>query len=78
MQANEKARVGYTPTALGQWAKRAREWTKGGAPSDLDLVAPPDGKAPKTRDVFVYFINGYKPKAPAAAMAMIELLNAMA
>jgi uncharacterized protein YecE (DUF72 family) len=78
MEASEKARVGYTPSALGLWAKRANEWSMGGAPADLDLVAPADGEASKVRDVFVYFINGYKPKAPAAAMAMIELLNTAA
>jgi uncharacterized protein YecE (DUF72 family) len=77
MQASEKARVGYTPTALGLWARRAQEWAKGGSPADLELIAPRNGK-PGTRDVFVYFINGYKPKAPAAAMAMIETLNAAA
>ena len=78
MQASEKARVGYTPSALGLWAKRANEWAGGGTPADLDTVAPPETARPKTRDVFVYFINGFKPKAPAAAMTMIETLGAAA
>ena len=29
----------------------------------------------KSRDVFVYFINGAKVRAPSAAMALIELLS---
>ena len=37
--------------------------------------AAPETKAPKSRDVFVYMINGFKPKAPAAAMALIERLG---
>lgn len=78
MQASEKARVGYTPSALGLWTKRANEWARGGTPADLDTVAPPETAGPKTRDVFVYFINGFKPKAPAAAMTMIETLRAAA
>jgi len=36
-----------------------------------------DGKAPasRARDVFVYFINGAKEKAPAAAGALIKRLE---
>ena len=36
----------------------------------------PESKPPKSRDVFIYMINGFKPKAPAAAMALIERLSA--
>jgi uncharacterized protein YecE (DUF72 family) len=32
----------------------------------------------KVKDVFLYFINGHKPKAPAAAMALIERLGGKA
>lgn len=70
----EKVETGYPPKALDQWAERARAWAKGGAPSDLKPVAGPEKKSPKSRDVFIYMINGFKPKAPAAAMALIERL----
>ncbi len=43
-------------------------------PDDLDLLSEAPEAAP-ARDVFVYFINGFKPKAPAAAMALIERLE---
>ncbi|MGE5145138.1 MAG: DUF72 domain-containing protein [Candidatus Eiseniibacteriota bacterium] len=71
-RASEDAATGYAPKALDLWAKRAAAWAGGRAPDDLDCIAAPDKKTPKTRDVFVYMINGFKPKAPAAAMALIE------
>jgi uncharacterized protein YecE (DUF72 family) len=73
--ASETVATGYAPKALDLWAKRAAAWARGGAPDDLACVAAP-AKAPKSRDVFVYMINGFKPKAPAAAMALIERIGA--
>jgi hypothetical protein len=35
-------------------------------------IGAPEKKAPKSRDVFIFMINGFKPRAPAAAMALIE------
>ena len=72
---SEKMKDGYAPKALDEWAARATEWAKGGAPKDLPYVGAAEKKPPKERDAFVYFINGYKPKAPFAAMAMIERLK---
>ena len=73
--ASEQEATGYPPDALEQWAKRAQAWTDGKVPADLPLIAPPERKPPRSRDVFIYMINGFKPKAPAAARALIELLN---
>ncbi|WGF86480.1 DUF72 domain-containing protein [Marinivivus vitaminiproducens] len=70
--ASEKEAQGYGKKALDAWAKRAGIWAGGGAPDDLALLAAAESKPPKARDVFVYMINGFKPKAPAAAMALIE------
>lgn len=70
----EAVATGYPPKELDKWAERARAWAAGGAPKDLAPIAAPEKKAPKSRDVFVYMINGFKPKAPAAAMALIERL----
>jgi hypothetical protein len=33
-------------------------------------------KPAKLRDVFIYFIDGFKPKAPLAAMALLARLSA--
>jgi uncharacterized protein YecE (DUF72 family) len=74
-QAAEKIPTGYSPKELDLWAERAEAWAKGGAPRDLEPVGEPEKKAPKSRDVFIYMINGFKPKAPAAAMALIERLS---
>jgi uncharacterized protein YecE (DUF72 family) len=72
--AQETVETGYPAQALDGWAERARLWAAGGYPSDLPLVgdAVPAGKP---RDVFVYMINGFKPKAPAAAMALLQRLS---
>jgi uncharacterized protein YecE (DUF72 family) len=73
--AAEREAAGYAPKALDLWAARAALWSHGRAPDDLAPVAGAEQKPPRTRDVFVYMINGFKPKAPAAAMALIERLN---
>ena len=73
-KGDEKLKAGYPPKALDQWAKRAREWAKGGEPKDLPRV---DKKsAPKkVRDVFIYFIHEAKLRAPAAAMELIKRIG---
>ena len=73
-KGDEKLKAGYPPKALDQWAKRAREWAKGGEPKDLPRV---DKKsAPKKpRDVFIYFIHEAKLRAPAAAMELIKRIG---
>lgn len=74
-RSSEEIPTGYALRALDKWAERARAWSKGGAPGDLMPLASPEKKPPKSRDVFIYMINGFKPKAPAAAMALIERLS---
>jgi uncharacterized protein YecE (DUF72 family) len=66
--------TGYTPAALNLWAARASTWAQGAEPGDLPRIAPP--QAPRiARDVFIYFINGAKERAPAAARKLISLLE---
>ena len=72
----EAVKTGYTPAALDDWAARARSWSKGGTAEGLALVGAAERKPPKSRDVFIYMINGFKPNAPAAALALIELVSA--
>jgi uncharacterized protein YecE (DUF72 family) len=73
--ASEQEELGYSPQALWQWANRARVWASGKQPAELAPIAGPERKPPKSRDVFIYLINGFKPKAPAAGMALIEQLT---
>lgn len=71
--AQAEIETGYSPKALDQWAKHAMTWAEGGAPDAFPLVAPA-AKARK-RDVFVFFINGAKERAPAAAQALLQRLG---
>jgi len=64
--------TGYPPADLDAWAERFREFAAG------DGAAAPRGRkspAAADRDCFVYFINGAKERAPAAATALIERLD---
>ena len=74
MLSDAALQTGYAAAALDAWAGRARMWAAGGAPPDLpSLEEPPAASAP--RDVFIYFINGAKERAPAAAMALLNRLG---
>jgi uncharacterized protein YecE (DUF72 family) len=82
-RASESEANGYANAELDSWAQRARTWAAGGTPDDLPAVADASaggkkaGKAVKaaSRDVLVFMINGHKPKAPAAAMALLARLG---
>jgi len=74
MMSDPDLETGYEEAALDAWAERARQWAAGDAPADLPALEdmPENGKP---RDVFVYFINGAKERAPAAAMAFLSRLG---
>ncbi len=59
MRSQAHVPTGYSPEAIAQWAQGVRTWTSGERP----------------RDVFVYFINGAKERAPAGAMALMAQLG---
>lgn len=75
MNSDATHAAGYAPKALDDWADAAKTWAKGGTPSSLALVDEGRQKNSDARDVFVFFINGAKEKAPAAAGALIERLR---
>ena len=66
--------TGYADDALDAWAARARQWAEGAIPADLPSLenATP---AAGSRDVFIYFINGAKERAPAAALTLLSRLS---
>jgi uncharacterized protein YecE (DUF72 family) len=74
MCSDAKFTNGYAPKALDGWAAAAQTWAQGGEPDDLPRLAPLKAKG-KARDVFVFFINGAKEKAPAAATALLQRLG---
>ena len=61
--------------ALDAWVKRFRTYADGGEPADAARCHPEGAAVAKSRDCFVYFINGAKIRAPAAATAFIERLS---
>lgn len=63
---------GYTESALGTWSARLRGWLTGG-PVEGRTIAPPADPMP--RDVFTYFDNDVKVRAPFDAMALIDLVG---
>lgn len=65
--------TGYSAPALDDWAAAAKQWRDGGATAPVPLIADPASQTP--RDVFVFFINGAKERAPHGAMALIERLG---
>jgi uncharacterized protein YecE (DUF72 family) len=74
MRSAADVKAGYRPKALDGWAERARRWAAGDAPADLAYIAAP--QAPRApRDVFIYFIDGAKERAPDAARALLERLG---
>lgn len=62
---------GYSDEALEHWAARARLWARGLEPNDAKLIAP-EAKPPRrnARDVYVYFDNDAKVRAPVDARAL--------
>lgn len=58
MDAQSDLDTGYSKPALKQWAKQAKDWQA----------------AAKSGQVYVYFINGAKERAPAAARHLLSLL----
>jgi len=76
MQSQASEPAGYTEKELKAWAARAKAWAAGGEPDDLSRVEKNTAmKGGKPRDVFIYFINGAKERAPHAAQALIALLK---
>jgi uncharacterized protein YecE (DUF72 family) len=59
---------GYDDASLDEWAARVVTWAKGGEPADAERI---DGKGRTLRrDVFVYFDNDTKVRAPFDAKAL--------
>ena len=66
---------GYDDASLDRWASRVRTWARGGEPADAERVLPPTRSHRTKRDVFVYFDNDAKVRAPADAASLAERLG---
>jgi uncharacterized protein YecE (DUF72 family) len=74
VRAEAEVKTGYNSVALDAWAKIAKTLARGSEPAEFPRVDKPLKKG-GARDVFVFFINGAKERAPAAAQALIERLG---
>ena len=74
MGAQERPKLGYAPKALDLWAARTTTLAAGEDLADLRRIAAKSG-AKGSRDVFFYFISGFKERNPAAAIALIDRLR---
>jgi uncharacterized protein YecE (DUF72 family) len=65
---------GYSDAALDRWAERIRAWSAGRQPADARLISrvPPPRRA---RDVYCYFDNDVKVRAPFDAMRLMQKLG---
>jgi uncharacterized protein YecE (DUF72 family) len=66
---------GYDAKTLDQWAAWILDWSKGGQPIE-ETILKNAAKKPKARDVYVYFDNDTKVRAPFDAQEMIKRVAA--
>jgi uncharacterized protein YecE (DUF72 family) len=63
---------GYDSKSLDQWAARVAAWARGSEPHDAERVMDELGPKRTARDVYVYFDNDAKVRAPFDAQGLIE------
>jgi uncharacterized protein YecE (DUF72 family) len=63
---------GYDEKSLDDWARRVAAWARGGEPADAQKVVSKPGPKRSSRDVFVYFDNDAKVRAPFDAQSLIR------
>ena len=73
--AEELYASGYTDSALERWADRISAWSRGGQPKDAHLIVERKPSARKSRDVYCYFDNDIKVRAPFDARKLIDSLG---
>jgi uncharacterized protein YecE (DUF72 family) len=61
---------GYEPDAIDAWAKRVVRWSRGGEAIEGRRASSRNARPAKRRDVYVYFDNDAKVRAPFDAMAL--------
>jgi uncharacterized protein YecE (DUF72 family) len=66
---------GYDDEALDRWAHLIAEWVKGRDPKEAQRVLPPSPSRTHGRDVYVYFDNDVKVRAPRDAESLAVRLN---
>jgi uncharacterized protein YecE (DUF72 family) len=62
---------GYDEKSLDAWAARVAAWARGGEPVDAERVIKAAGPKRASRDVFIYFDNDVKVRAPFDAQSLM-------
>jgi uncharacterized protein YecE (DUF72 family) len=73
--AEELYASGYSDEALDRWANRIRAWSTGDQPDDAKLISDKPPSARVSRDVYCYFDNDIKVRAPFDARSLIDKLG---
>ncbi len=71
----ELYRSGYSEAALGQWQARIRAWAGGGQTDDLRRASQDAPATATARDLYCYFDNDVKVRAPYDARRLLQLLE---
>ncbi|MBB3655810.1 uncharacterized protein YecE (DUF72 family) [Rhizobium sp. BK650] len=66
---------GYDDESLDRWAGRIDAWAHGIEPDDANRIKPPLQRSARGRDVYVYFDNDAKVRAPADARSLAAKLD---
>jgi uncharacterized protein YecE (DUF72 family) len=66
---------GYDTPAIAAWAKRVASWAQGGEAPDGERACPRPATKRAWRDVFVYFDNDAKVRAPFDAQALVAAVE---
>jgi uncharacterized protein YecE (DUF72 family) len=73
--AEELYASGYSPEALDSWAARIRAWSSGDEPRDRKIISPDPPPKRAARDVYLYFDNDAKVRAPFDAQDLAARLR---
>jgi uncharacterized protein YecE (DUF72 family) len=68
---------GYDEPAIRVWARRVAAWARGAEPADAKRVIDKPAPRRAARDVFVYFDNDAKVRAPYDAQALERRVRAL-
>jgi uncharacterized protein YecE (DUF72 family) len=80
MNARPALKAGYAPRELDAWAMQVKNLVAGSVGESAAKTFPnllpvtPESRQDVVRDVFVFFINGAKERAPAGALALLKRL----
>lgn len=66
---------GYTGTAIERWARRIRAWSAGREPRDARRISKTAPPRRRSRDVYCYFDNDMKVRAPFDARTLMRKLG---